>query len=113
MSTQKQILFITDAAAERIKDLYSKRGQPCFGIRIGIKTGGCNGLKYKFEYADSANPMEQVISDKGITIVVEPNAVMYLIGTTLDYVDKDVKSGFVFINPNAKAGCGCGESFST
>lgn len=113
MSSTKQILSITDAAASRIKELYAKRNKPSFGIRIGVKTGGCNGLKYKFEYADEAKPLEQVISDKDITIVIEPNAVMYLIGTTLDYVDKEVKSGFVFVNPNVKAECGCGESFTT
>lgn len=105
------ILKITDNAAERVKFLLEKREKPSVGIRIGVKSGGCSGLSYTFEYADQKNPLDEVIEDKGVTILVEPKAVLHIVGTTLDFVDEKVKSGFVFNNPNAKGHCGCGESF--
>jgi iron-sulfur cluster assembly protein len=108
----KQIISVTDAAAERIKTLIAKRDKPTFGIKVGIKQGGCSGLSYTFEYCDGKGEFDEVITEKGVTILVDPKAVMFIIGTTLDFVDEKVKSGFIFINPNETAKCGCGSSFA-
>ncbi|MDF3047633.1 MAG: hypothetical protein K0R73_751 [Candidatus Midichloriaceae bacterium] len=113
MSSQtKQILSITEAAAERIKILIAKRDKPTIGIKVGVKQGGCSGLSYTFEYCDQKGDFDEVIEDKGVMVIVDPKAVMFIIGTTLDFVDEKVKSGFVFVNPNEAGRCGCGSSFS-
>jgi iron-sulfur cluster assembly protein len=109
----KPIISITEAAAERVKHLLAKRDKPSIGIRVGVKSGGCSGLAYTFEYAEKKEQSDEMISDKGVNVLVEPKAVMYIIGTTLDFVDEKVRSGFVFINPNEKGNCGCGKSFYT
>jgi len=106
------IISITSAAAERVKYLMAKRDRPTAGIRIGVKSGGCSGLSYTFEYADTKNLADEEIIDKDVTIFIEPKAVIYLVGTELDYRDEKIKSGFIFINPNEKGTCGCGESFN-
>lgn len=108
----KPIIELTDNAAERIKQLLAKRQEPCVGIRVGVKAGGCSGLSYTFEYALEKRQFDEVIEDKGVVVLIDPKAVMYLIGTKLDFVDEKIKSGFVFINPNEKGRCGCGESFT-
>lgn len=109
---QKKLFQLTDAAAQKAKELLASRSAPTVGIHVGVKAGGCSGLKYQFEYAEKIEPYQEVVEDKGITIVIDSNAILYLAGTILDFVDERVKSGFVFKNPNEKAGCGCGESFS-
>lgn len=106
-----QLMRITDAAAARVKSLIEKRGKPTAGLRIGVKSRGCSGLTYTLEYADAKNPMDEVVEDKGITILVDPKAAMFLIGTEMDYKEEKTQSGFVFNNPNEKGRCGCGESF--
>jgi iron-sulfur cluster assembly protein len=108
----KAVITITDNAAERIKALLAKREKPTIGIKVGVKSGGCSGLSYTFEYAEEKAPFDEMIQEKDVTVLIDPKALMYLIGTKLDFVDEEVKSGFVFINPNEKARCGCGESFS-
>lgn len=108
----KGILSISEAAAERINHLLSIRDTHALGIRVGIKQGSCAGLEYKFEYADEKNPTDEVVEERGVCVFVESTAVLYLIGTKLDYVDEQVRSGFVFENPNAKNHCGCGKSFN-
>jgi iron-sulfur cluster assembly protein len=105
-------MSLTDIAAEQVKILLMKREKPSFGIRIGVKSGGCSGFTYYVEYADSKNTFDEIIEDKGIIILIDPKAVMYLIGTQMDYFDSDFKSGFVFVNPNEKGQCGCGKSFN-
>lgn len=105
------ILEISDAAAERVKDLLAQRGKESLGIRVGVKKGGCSGLAYTIEYADDIKKFEEVVEDKGIKLFIDPKAVMYLIGTEMDYVEEKFKSGFSFVNPNEKGRCGCGESF--
>ena len=109
----KQIISITDAAADQIKLLIKKRDRPTLGIKIGVKTGGCSGLTYTFEYAEQEGKFDEIINDKGVKILVDPKAVMYILGTMLDYADEKVKSGFIFTNPNQKSSCGCGKSFNT
>jgi iron-sulfur cluster assembly protein len=104
-------LQMTDAAATRVRALLDKRGKPSVGVRIGVRTKGCSGLSYTLEYADSANKFDEVVSDKGVTVLIDPKAVMFLLGTEMDYVEEQMQSGFVFRNPNEKGRCGCGESF--
>lgn len=111
MSITKAPIAITEAAAERIKVLLSKRDKPSIGIKVGVKQGGCSGLSYYVEYADEQGKYDEVIEDKGVKVLIEPKAIIYLLGTTMDYVDEKIKSGFVFTNPNEKGSCGCGESF--
>ena len=111
MSKVKQAISISEAAADKVKELLNSRGSSSAGIRVGVKTGGCSGLSYHIEYADSIEKFEEVIEDKGVKIIIEPKAIMYLLGSTMDYVDNKIKSGFVFNNPNEKGKCGCGESF--
>ena len=107
----KNIISVTNAASERIRFLISKRDKPTAGIRIGVKSGGCSGLAYTFEYADVKNPADEEVVDKDVVVFIAPKAVFYFVGIELDYKDEKVKSGFVFLNPNEKGKCGCGESF--
>lgn len=106
-----QAMQITDAAAERVKALLDKRGKPSAGIRIGVRTKGCSGLSYTLEYADEATKFDEIVEDKGVRILIDPKATMFIIGTEMDFVDGKLESGFVFKNPNEKGRCGCGESF--
>jgi len=108
----KKIMTLSDLAIDQIKLLLAKRGKPVFGIRIGVKSGGCSGLSYFIEYADSKNQFDEIVEDKGVTVLVDPKALMYLIGTEMDYAETKFKAGFTFTNPNEKAKCGCGKSFS-
>lgn len=106
------VITITEAAATRVKSLMAKADKPVKGLRVGVKTRGCSGLSYFVEYAEEKKKFEDVVEDKGVTIFVDPTAVMFLIGTEMDYQEDKLQSGFVFHNPNEKARCGCGESFS-
>lgn len=106
------LLTITDAALTRVKHLLDQRGKPSAGIRIGIKTKGCSGLSYSLEYADEKNPLDEVVeAAPNITIFVDPKAIMFILGTEMDFIEDKMQSGFVFTNPNAKGQCGCGKSF--
>ena len=107
-----QVITLTDAAAGRVKALVEKSERPVFGLRIGIKTVGCSGLSYVVEYAEERRDGEDVVEDKGVAICIDPKAVMFLLGTEVDYVEDKLQSGFVFRNPNESGRCGCGESFS-
>ncbi len=108
----QQIMSLTDNAAEQVQALLGKRGKSSVGIRIGVKSGGCSGLKYFVEYADAKNPFDEIIQDKGVTILIDPKALMYLLGTEMDFVVEQFKAGFTFTNPNEKGKCGCGSSFN-
>jgi iron-sulfur cluster assembly protein len=104
-------LKITDAAAEQVKALLAKRGKDSAGIRIGVRTAGCSGLSYTLEYADEVGKYDEVVEEKGVRVLIDPKAVMFILGTEMDYATEKLKSGFVFRNPNEKGRCGCGESF--
>jgi iron-sulfur cluster assembly protein len=106
-----QLMKLTDAAVERVKALLEQRGKPTAGVRIGVRTKGCSGLSYTLEYADERGPKDEVVETQGVTILVDPKATLFLIGTEMDYVEEKLKTGFVFRNPNEKGRCGCGESF--
>ncbi len=112
MKQKKQAITITDKAADQIRKLIAQRQMPSFGIRIGVRSGGCSGFKYVLDYADSKNQYDEVIQHDDIVILIDPKALMYVIGTEMDYTEEQFKSGFVFINPNEKGKCGCGSSFS-
>lgn len=105
-------MSLTDGAYNQVKKLLSLRGKESLGIRIGVKSGGCSGLKYYIEYADVKNQFDEVIIEKDITILIDPKALMYLLGTKMDFVEEQFKSGFTFTNPNEKGKCGCGSSFN-
>ena len=107
----RQAMTVTDAAAQRIQALLVQRGKPSAGIRIGVRARGCSGLTYTLEYADEKGKLDEVVQDKGVTILIDPKATMFIIGTEMDYVEDKLQSGFTFRNPNEKGRCGCGESF--
>ena len=111
MRARGQVLSVTDAAAARIQTLLVKRGKPSAGVRLGVRARGCSGLSYTLEYADERGKFDEVVEDKGVTILVDPKAVMFVLGTEMDYVEEKLESGFTFRNPNEKGRCGCGESF--
>ena len=101
---------LTDAAAARVKAIMAKAEQPYVGLRVGVKNGGCAGQEYTFAYAESVEPLDEVVEDKGVTILIDPKAVLFLIGTEIDYETSKLASKFVFRNPNETDACGCGES---
>ncbi|HEV7369116.1 iron-sulfur cluster assembly accessory protein [Arenibaculum sp.] len=112
MNQTKTVMSITDAAADRVKSLMTKAEDGAIGLRIGLRARGCSGMSYTVEYAKDVKKFEEVVEDKGVRILIDPAATMFLIGTEIDYVEDKIQSGFVFRNPNEKARCGCGESFS-
>ena len=107
----KQAITLTDNAASRIKNIMSKDENKSLGVRIGVKSGGCAGMSYIMEYAKEINPNDEVIEDKGVKVFIDPGAIMYLLGTEMDYKKEQFSSSFIFKNPNETERCGCGESF--
>ena len=105
------MMTLTDAAAERVKQLMAKATKPVVGLRVGVKAQGCSGMSYYVEYAEEKKKFEEVIEDKGVTLLIDPAATMFLIGSEMDYKEDKLQSGFTFTNPNEKGRCGCGESF--
>jgi iron-sulfur cluster assembly protein len=105
-----KVVTLTEAAAERVREIMAKAEKPYAGLRVGVKNGGCAGQEYVLEYAEAANPLDEVVEDKGVTILVEPKAVLFLIGTVVDYDVTRLAAKFVFRNPNETDACGCGES---
>jgi len=105
-----QMMRLTDAAANRIKSVMANAGRPIVGVRVGVKNGGCAGMAYTMEYADKINPLDEVVEDKGVRILIDPKAVLFLLGTEMDYKVDKLSAQFVFNNPNQTAACGCGES---
>ena len=105
-----KVVTLTESAAERVREIMAKAERPYVGLRVGVKNGGCAGQEYVLEYAEAANPMDEVVEDKGVTILVEPKAVLFLIGTVIDYETSRLSAKFVFQNPNETDACGCGES---
>ena len=101
---------MTDAAAARVKEIMVRAEQPYAGLRVGVKNGGCAGQEYILEYAEAANPLDEVVEDQGVTILIDPKAVLFLIGTVIDYEVTRLSAKFTFNNPNQTDACGCGES---
>jgi len=106
------VITVTAAAARRIRDLIAKSPKPVLGVRVGVKATGCSGMSYVVEYAEERRKFEDAVEVDGATVFVDPKAVMFLLGSELDYREGKMESGFSFTNPNEKGRCGCGESFS-
>ena len=105
-----KLMSLTDAAAARIRFIMENAEKPIAAIRVGVKNGGCAGMAYTIDYAESLAPHEDVVEDKGVKVVIDPKALMFLIGTEMDYKTDKFTSQFVFNNPNETSACGCGES---
>ena len=105
-----QVMRLTDAAALRIKDVMARADKPVAGVRVGVKNGGCAGMEYTMEYADAVRPTDEVVEDQGIKILIDPKAVLFLLGTEMDFRTEKLSAQFVFKNPNQTSACGCGES---
>ena len=107
----EQVIKLSQNAAERIKDIMSQAEDTTIGVRVGVQSGGCAGMSYIMEYAKDIKPNEEVIEDKGVKVLIDPKAIIYLLGTEMDYKKEKFSSQFVFKNPNETERCGCGESF--
>ena len=107
----EQVIKLSTNAAERIKEIMSKAEDKAIGVRVGVKSGGCAGMSYVMEYAKDIKPNEEVIEEKGVKVLIDPKAIIYLLGTEMDYKKEKFSSQFIFKNPNETERCGCGESF--
>ena len=107
----KQVITLSDKAAERVKEIIAQAKEPIIGLRVGVASGGCAGMSYVMEYAKNINPNDEVVEDKGVKVFIDSSAIMYLLGTEMDYKKEEFSSNFVFKNPNETERCGCGESF--
>jgi len=105
-----QVMRLSDTAAERLREIMSQSEHPVAGLRVGLEKGGCAGMSYTMEYAEAASPNDEIIEDKGVRVFIDPKAVLYLLGTEMDYQVDKFTAGFVFNNPNQTATCGCGHS---
>jgi len=105
-----QVMRLTNAAADRIKAIMAKADKPFAGVRVGVKNGGCAGMAYTMEYAEEVGKLDEVIEDKGVKLLIDPKAVLFLLGTEMDFKTDKLASTFVFNNPNQTSACGCGES---
>jgi len=101
---------LSDAAAARIKHILATTDKPLAGVRVGVKNGGCAGMAYTMEYAERVDPADEVVEDKGVRLLIDPKAVLFLLGTEMDYKIDKLSAQFVFNNPNQTSACGCGES---
>ena len=108
---REQVIKLSTNAAERIKEIMSKAEDKAIGVRVGVKSGGCAGMSYVMEYAKDIKPNEEVIEEKGVKVMIDPKAIIYLLGTEMDYKREKFSSQFIFKNPNETERCGCGESF--
>jgi len=105
-----KVVSLTDAAADKIKAIMANADRPFEGVRVGVKNGGCAGMSYTMEYAETVNPLDEVVEDKGVKVLIDPKAVLFLLGTQMDYLTDKLSAQFVFNNPNQTSACGCGES---
>jgi iron-sulfur cluster assembly protein len=110
MRPRMQVMTITDAAAERVRTAVENAEKPVIGLRVGVKNGGCAGMSYTVEYAESIQAFDEVIEDKGVKVLVDPKAILFLLGSEMDVKTDKFASTFVFRNPNETSACGCGES---
>jgi len=110
MLPKLKVMSLTDAAASRVKEIMANSTAPLVGVRVGVKNGGCAGMSYTMEYATNISPLDEVIEDKGVTVLIDPKAVLFLLGTEMDFQSTKMSSQFVFNNPNQTSACGCGES---
>jgi len=107
-----KVVTLSEGAADRVREIMDASDDKYVGIRVGVKNGGCAGMSYTMDYAEERNPLDEVVEDKGVTILIDPAAILFLLGTEMDYTVDKLSSGFVFNNPNQTSACGCGESVS-
>ena len=105
-----KLMSLTDAAADRVREIISSSDKPLTGLRVGVRNGGCAGMSYTMEMAESAAPYDEIVEDKGVKVLIDPKAILFLLGTQMDFQASKLSSGFVFNNPNQTSACGCGES---
>ena len=105
-----KVMTLTDAAAERVGEIIARSERPVLGLRVGVKNGGCAGMEYTMDWAHEQKPFDEVIEEKGVKVLIDPKAILFLLGTEMDYQTSALKSGFTFNNPNQTSACGCGES---
>ena len=105
-----KVMSLTDAAAARVREIVANADKPLVGLRVGVKNGGCAGMTYTMEYAERIEAADEVVEDKGVRVLIDPKAVLFLIGTEMDYKTEKLSAQFVFNNPNQTSACGCGES---
>ena len=105
-----KVVSLTDAAADRIKEIMTNSDKDIIGLRVGVENGGCAGMAYTMEYAEEKNPLDELVEDMGVAILIDPKAILFLFGTEMDFLVDKLSSGFVFNNPNQTSACGCGES---
>ncbi len=105
-----KVISLTDAAANRVRELMASSVKPIVGLRVGVKNGGCAGMSYTMEYAESVSPLDEVVEEKGVKVLIDPKAILFLLGTEMDFQTTKLASQFVFNNPNQTSACGCGES---
>ena len=105
-----QVLSLTDAAADRVREIMANADKPLAGLRLGVRNGGCAGMAYTMDMAEAANPGDEIVEDKGVKVLIDPKAILFLLGTQMDYEVSKMSSGFTFKNPNQTSACGCGES---
>nr|WP_183858078.1 Fe-S cluster assembly scaffold SufA [Prosthecomicrobium pneumaticum] len=105
-----QVMSLSEAAAERVREIIADSERPIAGLRVGVKKGGCAGMEYTMDMVEAADPADERVADKGVTLFVDPKAVLFLLGTVMDFETTKLRSGFVFRNPNEVSACGCGES---
>jgi iron-sulfur cluster assembly protein len=105
-----KVMSLTDAAAARVQAIIARSDTPVIGLRVGVKNGGCAGMEYTMEWAHEQKPFDEVIEEKGVKVLIDPKAILFLLGTEMDYQTSALKSGFTFNNPNQTSACGCGES---
>ncbi len=105
-----KVMTLTDAAAERVKAIIARASKSVIALRLGVKNGGCAGMEYTMEWAEYKKPLDEVVEDNGVKVFIDPKAVLFLLGTQMDYKESMLKSGFIFNNPNQTSACGCGES---
>jgi iron-sulfur cluster assembly protein len=105
-----KVMSLTDAAAARVREIIDHTEKPVLGLRVGVKNGGCAGMSYTKEMAEAAGPADEIVEDKGVTVLIDPKAILFLLGTEMDFQSSKLSSGFVFNNPNQTSACGCGES---
>ncbi|MDQ0317692.1 Fe-S cluster assembly scaffold SufA [Amorphus orientalis] len=105
-----QVITLTDAAADRVREIIENADKPVAGLKIGVKKGGCAGMEYTLDYVEEPSPGDDRVEDKGVTVFVDPSAVLFLLGTRMDFKVDKLRTGFVFENPNEVSACGCGES---
>ena len=109
-SSRFKVMTLTDAAAARVQEIIAASDKPIAGLRVGVKNGGCAGMSYTMEFAEAAAPHDEIIEDKGVRVLIDPKAVLFLLGSRMDFKTDRLSAGFVFLNPNETSACGCGES---